>query len=231
MSPTILCIESSAGVCAGYLSDGTRVFERYMQEGFVHSEKLAGFVHEVIQEAKQEGCQPEAVAVNAGPGSYTGLRIGAALAKGLCMGFDVPLIALDALALLDWIARQKSPQYEHYVSAIDASNNRVYLLGRSAQGQSIIEPKLIDLQKDEVPVELLSEGTLVFGDGAAVVRALEGIKAQCEVVDIHPEWLYQMAVMQYEKGEFTSLHAFKPNYLKKFVTTTPKTLDRILKGK
>jgi tRNA threonylcarbamoyladenosine biosynthesis protein TsaB len=71
-----------------------------LSEHFSHSEKLHVFIQDVLLEAGIDTDQLKAIAISKGPGSYTGLRIGVAAAKGLCFALDIPLIAVNTLELM-----------------------------------------------------------------------------------------------------------------------------------
>ena len=89
----ILNIESSTTVCSVSLGqDGVVLFSREVDEGYSHAENLAVFVDEVLKAKGITTRELDAVSVSRGPGSYTGLRIGVSLAKGLCYGGEVPLL-------------------------------------------------------------------------------------------------------------------------------------------
>ena len=69
-------------------------------EGYSHAEMLLPFIDEVFKEVKISKSELSAVSVSGGPGSYTGLRIGVATAKGICHALDIPLISVDTLTIL-----------------------------------------------------------------------------------------------------------------------------------
>ena len=97
----LLHIETSAETCSVALSrDGQCVFERVSPQQMNHAASVSGYIQEALAEAKALGEKVQAVAVSAGPGSYTGLRIGFSTAKGLCYGMGVPLIAIPTLEIL-----------------------------------------------------------------------------------------------------------------------------------
>ena len=99
--PVILNIETSTDVCSTALTcDGEVVFNRENYKSMSHASSLGGYVQEALSTAKSKHLTIDAVAVSRGPGSYTGLRIGVSEAKGLCFGLDVPLIAVDTLAVM-----------------------------------------------------------------------------------------------------------------------------------
>ena len=98
---TILHIETATDVCSTTLSEnGTSLFSKICTEGPSHATNLPVFIEETLAFAREHTKLPDAIAVSAGPGSYTGLRIGISTAKGLCYGLDAKLIAIDTLQLI-----------------------------------------------------------------------------------------------------------------------------------
>ena len=99
--PCILSIETSTPVCSVALSvDGKVLFEKTSFDGPSHAALLGVFVEEALSVLTENGKKLDAVAVSSGPGSYTGLRIGVSLAKGLCFGWNIPLISIHTLDIL-----------------------------------------------------------------------------------------------------------------------------------
>lgn len=96
----ILALETATPVCSVALAVGGRLLERRSDKKGAHAESMPGFVKEVLEEAGLGMDDLEAVVLSAGPGSYTGLRIGASLAKGLLFGRQVPLLAANTLAAI-----------------------------------------------------------------------------------------------------------------------------------
>lgn len=94
----LLAIETSSPVCSVALAlDGKVCCTRESNAPNVHSTILTSFINELLQEASVDPTNLDAIAVSSGPGSYTGLRIGVATAKGLCFALDKPLIAVPTL--------------------------------------------------------------------------------------------------------------------------------------
>ena len=107
---TILCIETSTSVCsAAICKDGAPVKQCISYEGSNHARLLPRYIEELLSLAREQGLSIEAVALSEGPGSYTGLRIGASTAKGLCYGLNIPLIPIPTLEVLCEAAREKKP--------------------------------------------------------------------------------------------------------------------------
>ncbi len=92
-----------------------------------HASLLTVFVEEILENNKLSMADIDAVAISQGPGSYTGLRIGVSVAKGLCYGSKIPLIALDTLKAMALMAKDKvSDEVQSYCPMIDARRMEVY---------------------------------------------------------------------------------------------------------
>ncbi len=161
---TILHIETATKVCSVALSkDGQLIQLKETQEdGYSHGENLNLFIEEVISKEGLELKQIDAVSVTSGPGSYTGLRIGAATAKSLCYALDIPLIAIDALTSLSVIAKEKYTN-QNLCAVIDARRMEVYNLFLDKD----FEP-LKEISADIIDEDSYEEYTpfVCFGDGA-----------------------------------------------------------------
>ena len=97
----ILCIETSTTICSVALEkDGQIIASEENNEGMNHSRLTAPFADKVLKKAGLSCRDLDAVAVSMGPGSYTGLRIGVSVAKGICYGAMIPLISVPTLAAL-----------------------------------------------------------------------------------------------------------------------------------
>ena len=165
----ILHIETSTTVCSVALSvDGRVVFDKVSFEGSSHAALLGVFVEETIAYSQGRQYQPEAIALSGGPGSYTGLRIGASMAKGLCMGWDVPLIAVPTLQVM---ASQAIRLYGKsdclYCAMLDARRMEVYAAIYDAT-LSMEEKTSADIITSDSYRSFLDRSTVCFfGSGAA----------------------------------------------------------------
>src|ERR1700742_1723285 len=97
----ILQIETATTVCSVALSEnGSVLTHKEVQQRNIHAEAITVFIDELLKAAGRQYHELNAVAVSCGPGSYTGLRIGISVAKGLCYALDIPLIAIDTLSAM-----------------------------------------------------------------------------------------------------------------------------------
>lgn len=190
---------------------------------YIHSEKLHLFINELHKKA---GCRPadlKAVAVSQGPGSYTGLRIGVAAAKGICYALGVPLIALNTLEILARSMAVEEP--DRIVPVMDARRMEVY--------SQVFSPDFTPLR--EVRAEVITYDA--FGDfrGAGILHLVGDGAAKCRQVLGDEGWVYhtdvlpsartmgQMADARFSAGHFEDVAYFEPYYLKDFQTSTPKS--------
>ncbi|MCH1432782.1 MAG: tRNA (adenosine(37)-N6)-threonylcarbamoyltransferase complex dimerization subunit type 1 TsaB [Flavobacteriaceae bacterium] len=221
----ILHLETSTKQCSVALAHkGELLASRILlNESFSHSEKLHLFISEVLQEAKLKSADLDAVAVSKGPGSYTGLRIGVAAAKGLCFGLDIPLIALNALKILAQASTEQNTDY--IIPMMDARRMEVYTAVFDSRRNWVEDTSALVLSRDSFKELLKDQTVLVLGDGAQKFKELNP-----EINAVFPsEIFYPKAVdmisLAWEKFNsqvFVSLAYFEPFYLKDFQTTPPK---------
>src|SRR5690606_25134679 len=159
----ILNIETATKNCSVSLSKNgqTIVINELAEENFSHAEKLHLFIKDVLAKAKISLSDLNAIAVSKGPGSYTGLRIGVSAAKGLCYALNIPLIAIDTLAVL---AEKISVDSGIIVPMIDARRMEVFtqMFRGDYAPLSVAEALIVD----ETAFADISENIHLIGDGA-----------------------------------------------------------------
>lgn len=174
----IIHIETATTTCSVAAGEnGVLVAVRSVHDGYKHAENLLRLVEEVMQEAGWTNDKLSAIAVSAGPGSYTGLRIGVSTAKGLCYALDIPLIAVSTLYSLASGYRRQLPDNEALICPmLDARRMEVYtaLFSKNLERSKPDAPLIVE-SLESVP-EILEQPIVFFGDGAE----------KCEVVLAHP---------------------------------------------
>src|SRR5688572_23416278 len=143
----ILSLETSTGVCSVALNDDENlIVDREIHIPQSHASKLALLVEEVLNASGRSMKELSAVAIASGPGSYTGLRIGTSMAKGLCYALDVPLVAVGTLDVMASQVRKINTERSLLCPMIDARRMEVYcmvfdadLLVRQDVGARIID--------------------------------------------------------------------------------------------
>ena len=148
---TILSIDTSTRVCSAALSvDGTTIASRINREDGNHARQLPVFVDELLAELRQRGLSLDAVALSEGPGSYTGLRIGAGIAKGLCYGLHIPLIPIPTTEVLcAGVQKVLSPFTFHLSPLIDARRMEVYTALYDSQLQPLTDIQAVVIENKE----------------------------------------------------------------------------------
>ena len=227
---TILCIETSTSVCsAAICKDGVPSKQCISYEGSNHARLLPRYIEELLSFAREEGLSIDAVALSEGPGSYTGLRIGASTAKGLCYGLNIPLIPIPTLEVLCEAAKKNlssvSPKDGMYsvseavlVPMIDARRMEVYTKVDD-------ETKAVVVENEEslFSPSLLGEGRgeasyFYFGDGAAKCQAVLTGEKWHFIPGIVPEAQYMGGLVAGRKMiSGADLAYYEPFYLKEFI--------------
>jgi tRNA threonylcarbamoyladenosine biosynthesis protein TsaB len=140
MQPTLLALETSTDVCSVAILQGDRVtVELSLCRPRAHAENLISLIADALRYAAVEPDQLDAVAVSQGPGSYTGLRIGASTAKGLAAAVDILLIGIPSLEALASTAAAVASEGEFVVAAFNARRDEVFAAAFRQTGDARIE--------------------------------------------------------------------------------------------
>lgn len=226
----ILSIETSTDVCSVAVSqDGTCIFEKEDSSGPNHAVKLGVFVDEALSFIDSHLIPLDAVAVSCGPGSYTGLRIGVSMAKGICYGRSVKLLSVPTLNLLCvpvLLREQIQEENALLCPMLDARRMEVYaqLFDRALNEVRPIQADVVDADTyksylDERPVYF-------FGNGAEkCIEVINHPNAHL-IKNVEPlaKYMFPLAEKRMMKEQFEDVAYFVPFYLKDFVAKTPKKL-------
>ena len=216
----ILNLETASTNCSVALYEGSqlRALREDPSPGYSHGELLHVFIQEVLSEAGVGADALDAIAVSKGPGSYTGLRIGVASAKGLFFSLEVPLIALPTLKVLAAAAGIKEGLS---IPMLDARRMEVYSAVLNTELEyvreteaEILTPDSFAAYKDQGPLTLV-------GSGAEKARELLSDPVFRFQPEIQPSarFMGPMAYAAFEAGSFEDLAYFEPYYLKDFIAT------------
>ena len=223
----IVAIETSTTVCSAALFvDGQCVKSLVDTSGQNHARQLPLFVSQLLDESRAMNLHIDAVALSQGPGSYTGLRIGTALAKGLCYGHNIPLIAIDTLQLMAFSASRKIVIEPEVLLCpmIDARRMEVYtaLYDNNLQPVTQVEAKIIGA--DSFADILAKRKVYFFGNGADKCKGILTVHNAVFIDGITPlaEDMSFLAKKLYDAREFADVAYFDPFYLKEFQATVAK---------
>lgn len=227
----ILNIESATTVCSVCISDGDEIVaSREVDGDYQHAEKLAVFVDEILEETGIPAMELDAVAVSLGPGSYTGLRIGTSLAKGICYAADIPLIAVPTLMqmCLHGSVQEYLKEFPNALLApmLDARRMEVYSAVYTA-GLEVLEPvRALILEASSFDGFLVEQPVLFFGNGSKKYKSLMEHENAVFIdhVQLSARQMALLAHRQFLNNSFEDLAYFEPKYLKDFIAAKPKRL-------
>ena len=220
----ILHIETATKQCSVALAEDGKALQvqEIAQEGYSHAEKLHVFICDVLEQAKRSFGQLDAIAVSKGPGSYTGLRIGNSAAKGLCFALDIPLIAVDTLAIL--AAQAQEVIHEGViVPMLDARRMEVYSARYDANGHQLQAAQAEIL--DDQSYMLCQEQLYFVGDCQAKVQTVlkqPNFHFLSNIVYPSARDMVAISYAKFTAKAFEDVAYYTPFYLKDFVGTTPK---------
>lgn len=230
----ILHIETSTTVCSVALSgDGHLLFDKVSFEGPSHAALAGQFVEEALHEMKKAGGRLDAVAVSSGPGSYTGLRIGVSLAKGICFGYGIPLIAVPTLKLLAYTAVQthRLDSGALYCSMLDARRMEVYAGIYDAKLDVVRETAAEIITAESFSDYLDKSEVCFFGNGAEKCKGIITSSNAFFIDNIYPlaSNMIYLAEEAFAMKHFEDPAYFEPFYLKEFRATIArnKVLENI----
>lgn len=227
----ILHIETSTNICSVAVSeDGQCIFEQTERgERGAGAEKLGTMVDQALSFADSHAIPVDAVSVSAGPGSYTGLRIGVSMAKGICFGQELKLIAIPTLELLCVPVLLRTPQLPEdalLCPMLDARRMEVYaaLYDRSLK---TVRPISADIVENDTYNEWLDEHPVYFfGNGAkkCIERFTHPNAHFIDGIEPLAKWMQPLAEKRFLNEQFEDVAYFVPFYLKDFVAIKPKPL-------
>ncbi len=228
----ILLIETATNVCSVALAEKGKLlgYKEELKEGTSHSLLVTSYIDTLLKTNHFKASDLSAVAISAGPGSYTGLRIGCSVAKAICYTLKIPLIAISTLQALAWKAQQTIPLPTHNVSNVflpmlDARRMDVYTIAfdQNLKALNKVELKRITSNTFESLTDTYPS-IYFFGNGAA--KCLDHLthssfhfldKQYCSATNM-PELAHHAFCTQ----DFQDTAYFEPSYLSKYIPNISK---------
>lgn len=225
MSNYILNIETASKNCSVSLAQDGNVVELLEEksDGFVHGEVLHLLIDKIKKKYQLSSGKVLAIAVGAGPGSYTGLRIGVATAKGLAYSWGCKMISVDTLQSMSCWAAEKVDE-GILMPMIDARRMEVYTAQYSLEGEQIM-PVSASIIDEEYLLPNTSHRITVFGDGAEKTLPILGNKLTfIDGIEPSAKYMAGLSYQKFLKDDFEDLAYYEPNYLKEFKAGMPKKI-------
>lgn len=229
--PIIICLETGTAVCSVALFRGkTLLHVKETTDGNKHSQWLTSYIDDCMQTSGVSFDQVDAVAVSQGPGSYTGLRVGYATAKGICVAKNIPLIEVSTLKSLYFGLQESVNLQEHTLICpmIDARRMEVYWQTFDEQGNQQIDIIPLILPEQDWAFLHTYKHVHFCGNGAFKMLKLESEYVFEPHIHIHQEiinsaqFLIHEAIEKYNNQAFADIAYAIPFYLKNPNITTSK---------
>jgi len=223
----ILNIETATTVCSIAVGiNGKTVSVNEINDGYSHAEEIEGLIEKTLKDAQLELKDLDAISVSKGPGSYTGLRIGVSMAKGLCFGLNIPLISvptLEALANHPLVLENKSA---NRIPMLDARRMEVYATVLDARNNVAVPTAAVVIDTDSFK-ESLQNPTVFFGPGSE--KCKKNFSANPNAIFIEnvlpsAAKMVQISDTKFMENKVEDVAYFEPFYLKDFVAGKPKKL-------
>lgn len=213
-----LHIETSSKNCSVAISDGEKLLClcEEVSENYKQSESLHTFVEWALEGAEISLKEIEAVSLGKGPGSYTGLRIGASAGKGFCYGLKIPLVAINSLTTMVEPFLEKG--YDYIIPLVDARRMEVYCAvydGNTGKMLSETEAKILD----EMSFQDYEGKKICFvGDGAKKAQQILTLENAEYFPEVYPsaQYLLKEAADRLANQQTEDVAYFEPFYLKEF---------------
>jgi tRNA threonylcarbamoyladenosine biosynthesis protein TsaB len=232
----VLGIETATSVCGvALIRDGRLAAERWVDERYAHAERLFGFLDDVLEESGLGLRDLQGIAVSIGPGSFTGLRIGLSVVKGLHMAAGIPVVAVPTLTALarSCVSEAKAAGADNVMAVLDARRGEVYVQGFDIR-QDLAHPATAvqDLLLEHLAGSMMAGKTALTGEarktaaealgraGFDLARMYEVSEpaARCSALSVA-----ECGALLLAAGSVADVAALEPQYIKEFFLRTPES--------
>jgi len=222
----ILNIESSADFCSVSVFNGHDLVS-YQEsiEKHSHSRLLAVLIRDCLKIARIKPAKLDAIGLSAGPGSYTGLRVGASIAKGMCYSLDIPLITIDSLQIIAAPFFSVGAESGFIIPSIDARRQEAYISIFDTKGQHLEESAPHIFTKESFSDYYNeNEGLILCGNAADKAKEILPDHKNLDFKQTYPsaKAMGSIAFELFSVQIFANTAYFEPNYIKTPNITTQK---------
>ena len=202
----------------GIAKDGELMLQIQNSDQYNHASFVQPAIQQVLQQLGISINSIDAIGITAGPGSYTGLRVAMASAKGLCYALQKPLLAVGTLEVMTVAAVEKFPEYSFYCPMIDARRDEVYTAAYTARLEIEMAPQPLILDNHSYKDVLAKGKTLFWGSGSEKYRDILNfnINAFFEQPVYDGKHIAQCLFNSFKNKDFENLAYSEPAYLKGF---------------
>ena len=219
----VLSIDTSTKNCSVSISKDSVLLHTIeeLSESFTHAEKLHVFCEKIVKKLNISFAQIDAYGFSAGPGSYTGLRIGAAAVKGFAFCFNKPVVLLSTLKCLANFFKKEDGLI---CSLIDSRKDEVYMSLYDFEMNNLVKPHSHIINKSSLKNHLSKSKVYFVGTGLDKMQNILCHKNAVEIKNIFPSSKYMIEEVhrKIKKKKFADISNFEPMYLKDFVATPQK---------
>ena len=226
----IICIETATDLCSVALCSSAGVISlKESSEPRSHASVLTILIDGILKEKTIRPDELEAIAVSKGPGSYTGLRIGVSVAKGIAYGASIPLIGIETtLAMFHGISEyyniNETDENTMFCPMLDARRMEVYYALYDVKGTKVKDIAAEIITEESFPDIPQSVKLVFFGEGAAKCKEMIRHKNVQFVDDFQmsASHMHKPAIEALKSNRFENIAYFEPFYLKDFITSRPR---------
>lgn len=227
MSVNIICIDTALSTCSVAIANSTNLLG--YSESLISntaSEQINELVNEALSQAKLKLSDMQAIAISNGPGSYTGLRIGAAVAKGIAYALNIPVIALSTLEIM----ANKAIKTENIsdflvVPNIDARRDEIYFAVYNSALAELYKPQPCILNDDFLSFFENGKQYFFVGNASEKIRIYLQQKLLNHNFIFYQDFEYtakdivELAYNYFQLTNFVDVAYFEPSYTKPFYST------------
>ena len=211
----ILNLETSSKNCSVSLLKGDKIISVIEQEddSYRHSELLTSFIDQILSKEKISTENLSAVSVSKGPGSFTGLRIGFSVAKGLCFPHNIPIIGINSLKIL---ALSYTPEKdEHILSLIHDKNNSFYSMLLDSNYNEIEKPSVVLIDENFFTAYEKTNPLVVVCNTESIKEIINFKSIKIHINSVSAKHMGNISKENFDKKNFEDLAYFEPMYIKK----------------
>ena len=211
----ILNLETSSKNCSVSLLKEDKIINLIEQEddSYRHSELLTSFIDQILSKEKIKPENLSAVVIAKGPGSFTGLRIGFSVAKGICFPYKTPIIGINSLEIL---ARSYKPKKDEYIlSLINDKNDSFYSMVLDSDYNEVEKPSIEVIDKNYISRYGKLNSLVIVCNTKSIKEIINEKSVKIEVNSISAKHMENMSKQNFDKKNFEDLAYFEPMYIKK----------------